>query len=133
MHEAKDCRDSTMIELGRLCVKIAGRDAGAKCIVVDNVDKKTVMIDGETRRRKCNIAHLEPLKELIKIKKAASHADISAEFKKLGLKARETKPKKAAARPTKVRKQKEELAEVVKAKKEVKKETKKEEKVSKKQ
>jgi len=118
-----------MIEVGRLCVKIAGRDAGAKCIVVDTIDKKTVMIDGETRRRKCNIAHLEPLAQLIKIKKAASHADISAEFKKLGLKIRETKPKKATERPIKIRKKKKE----VEAKKEVKKETKKEEKVPKKQ
>ena len=47
-----------MIEIGRLCVKIAGRDAGKKCVVVDVVNDNTVLIDGETRRRNCNIKHL---------------------------------------------------------------------------
>src|SRR3989344_3996604 len=58
-----------MIEIGRLCLKTAGRDAGMKCVIVDILDDKFVLIDGQTRRRKCNILHLEPLKEVIKIKK----------------------------------------------------------------
>ena len=58
-----------MIEIGRLCVKIAGRDAGLKCAVIEILDKNTVLIDGQTRRRKCNIRHLEPLKEKIDLKK----------------------------------------------------------------
>ena len=41
-----------MIEVGRLCVKIAGRDAGKKCVITELIDEKLVMIDGETRRRK---------------------------------------------------------------------------------
>ena len=57
-----------MIEIGRLCIKTAGRDAGLKCIIVDILDDKFVLIDGETRRRKCNILHLEPLKDVVKIK-----------------------------------------------------------------
>ena len=52
-----------MIDIGRVCIKLAGRDAGKKCVIVGILDDKTVMIDGETRRRKCNILHLEPLKE----------------------------------------------------------------------
>jgi len=43
---------------GRICVKTAGRDAGLKCVIVDVLDDKFVLIDGETRRRKCNILHL---------------------------------------------------------------------------
>ncbi len=113
-----------MIEIGRLCVKIAGRDAGSKCVVVDTIDKKSVLIDGETRRRKCNISHLEPLAEVIKIKKGASHADISKEFKKLGFEARETKPKKAAEKPKKAKKKIKEPKEASKEKhKEAHKET----------
>ena len=96
-----------MIEVGRICVKIAGRDAGLKCVVIDILDKNYVLIDGETRRRKCNILHLEPLKEVIKIKKNASHEEMKKEFEKLGLKARETKPKEKKEKPTKVRKKKE--------------------------
>ncbi|MAG08197.1 50S ribosomal protein L14e, partial [Candidatus Woesearchaeota archaeon] len=47
-------------QIGRLVVKTAGRDAGKKALIVDSLDKSHVLIDGETRRRKCNIAHLEP-------------------------------------------------------------------------
>ena len=96
-----------MIEIGRMCVKIAGRDAGKKCVIVDVIDNKTVLIDGQTRRRKCNVNHIEPLDAVLKIKKGASHSDIAKEFSKLKLEARETKPKKTAAKPTKSRKKKE--------------------------
>jgi len=98
-----------MIEIGRLCVKLAGRDAGLKCIVVDILDDKFVLIDGETRRRKCNILHIEPLKDVIKINKKASHEEIKKEFESLGLKARETKPKQKTERPRKKRKTPEQL------------------------
>jgi large subunit ribosomal protein L14e len=100
-----------MIEIGRLCVKIAGRDAGLKCVVVDILEDKFVLVDGETRRRKCNIMHLEPLKDVIKIKKNASHEDVKKEFEKLSLKARETKPKQKTERPMKKRKTPEQLRE----------------------
>ena len=58
-----------MYKVGRLCVKLAGRDAGKKCVIVDVLKDNYVMIDGATRRRKCNIAHLEPLDKCIKIKR----------------------------------------------------------------
>lgn len=95
------------MEIGKLCVKIAGRDAGKKCVIVDVLEDHFVMIDGATRRRKCNIMHLEPLGESIKIKKGASHADVAKEFKKLKLEVFETKPKKSVERPKKQRKVKE--------------------------
>jgi len=95
-----------MIEIGRLCVKIAGRDAGLKCVIVDILDDKFVLIDGQTRRRKCNILHLEPLKDIIKIKKNASHEEIKKEFEKLDLKPRETKPKPKTQKPVKKKKPK---------------------------
>ena len=98
-----------MIEIGRLCIKLAGRDAGLKCAVVDILDDKFVLIDGETRRRKCNILHIEPLKDVIKIKKKASHEEIKKEFEKLGLKIWETKPKQKTERPRKKRKTSEQL------------------------
>jgi large subunit ribosomal protein L14e len=92
-----------MIEIGRLCVKTAGRDAGLKCVIIDILDDRFVLIDGETRRRKCNILHLEPLKDSVKIKKNASHEEIKEEFEKLGLNARETKPKQKAEKQQKVK------------------------------
>lgn len=95
-----------MIEIGRLCVKIAGREASKKCVVVDILDKNFVLIDGQVKRRKCNIQHLEPLEEKIKIKKGATHEDIVKEFKKLKIDTKEEKPKKVVEKPTKKRKQK---------------------------
>ncbi|PIN80740.1 50S ribosomal protein L14e [Candidatus Woesearchaeota archaeon CG10_big_fil_rev_8_21_14_0_10_30_7] len=98
-----------MFEIGRLCVKLAGRDAGKKCVVVEVLEGNYVLIDGETRRRKCNLAHLEPLKEVIKIKAKASHEEITKTLEPLGFKVLNTKPKKASEKPKKksrVKKQK---------------------------
>ena len=109
-----------MIEIGRLCVKIAGRDARKKCVIVDIVDDNFVMIDGETRRKRCNIRHLEPLDAVLKIKKGVSHSDVVAEFKKLKIEIKEKKSKEKTERPKKVRKVKKKSAEEEKAKKETK-------------
>jgi len=78
-----------MIEVGRLCVKIAGRDSGLKCVIVDVIDKTNVLIDGQTRRRKCNISHIEPLAEVIKIKKNATHSEVVSELKKIDIEVKE--------------------------------------------
>lgn len=92
-----------MFEIGRLCVKIAGRDAMQKCVVIDVLDNGFVLIDGQTRRRKCNTLHLEPLDEQLKIKKGESHDVVVAELKKLGIDVKESKPKKSADRPKRMR------------------------------
>jgi large subunit ribosomal protein L14e len=96
-----------MMDIGRICVKIAGRDAGKKCVVIDVLDGNFVMIDGETRRRKCNILHLEPLDKTADIKKNASHAEVSKAFASLGYGTFAPKTKsKTTARPSKARKSK---------------------------
>jgi len=100
-----------MIEVGRIMVKIAGRDAGKKGAVIDILDDKYVMIDGETRRRKVNILHLEPLNQIIKIEKNASHDAVAKAFEELGLKARQTRPKPKTQRPKAKRKTPEQLRE----------------------
>lgn len=82
-----------MIEIGRVCVKIAGRDAGKKCVVIDNAQGNFVLIDGETRRRKCNSLHLEPLAQVIKLQKGASHEEVAKAFKELGVVLAEKKQK----------------------------------------
>ena len=92
-----------MMDVGRLCVKIAGRDAGKKCVIVDVVDDRFVMIDGETRRRKCNLKHLEPTEDTIKIAKGANHQSIVSEFKKIGIDLKETKPRQAKPKQKQVR------------------------------
>ncbi len=97
-----------MFEIGRICVKIAGRDSGLKAVIVEVVDSFTVLIDGQTRRRKCNVKHLEPTKEVIKIKKGASHEEVVSEFKKLKIEIIETTPKtKKSEKPVKQKSKKE--------------------------
>ena len=92
-----------MYTVGTVCIKIAGRDAGNKCVVVEEEKDGYVLIDGAVRRKKCNVKHLEPTGDSVKIKKGASHAEVA---KALGIDERKTKPKKAGARPRKVRKAK---------------------------
>ena len=98
-----------MIEVGSLVVKTAGRDAGCKALIIDILDDKYVLVDGETRRRKVNILHIEPLTQAIKIKKNASHEDVAKALDELGIKVRETKPKPKTEKPRKKRKTPEQL------------------------
>jgi len=85
-----------ILEVGRLCVKIAGRDSGKECLVVDVIDSNFVLIDGNTRRRKCNTKHLQILPKVGKIKKNAEHDEVAKALADLGFKVeeRKTKPKK---------------------------------------
>ena len=87
-----------MIEVGRLCVKTAGRDAGKKAVIVEVLNDNRVLIDGETRRRACNVMHLVPLEQKADIKKGASHEEVAKALKELGIATRQTKPKKPFAR-----------------------------------
>lgn len=110
-----------MIEVGRLCVKTAGRDAGKKCVIVDVLDANTVLIDGETRRRKCNIMHLLPLRETVEVQKGASHEQVAEVLKKWKIETRMTKPKVKAEKKTKKTVTKKAKAEKIEEKKEEKK------------
>lgn len=74
-----------MIDIGSVCMKIAGRDAGKICVVVDMLDGQFVLIDGQTRRKRCNNMHLEPLSYSVDIKKGASSDDVAAALEKKGV------------------------------------------------
>ena len=70
-----------IFDIGRICVKLAGRDAGRLCVVLSHNDDGTVVIDGFTRRRKCNTVHLEPTANTLDISEGASHGDVVKAFK----------------------------------------------------
>ena len=91
-----------MFDIGRVCIKIAGRDAGLKCVIVELVDEFHVIVDGETRRRKVNVKHIDPTSDVLDIGKG-DHASVVSAFDKLGLKARSTKPKQSKPRARQVR------------------------------
>lgn len=58
-----------LLEQGRVCVKIAGREAGKHCAVLEVKDANYAVVEGpEVRRRRTNVAHLEPLSDVIDAK-----------------------------------------------------------------
>jgi large subunit ribosomal protein L14e len=67
----------TVFEPGRICMKLAGRDAGSLCAILEEEDEK-VLIDGRTRRRYVNPDHLEPVDKVIDVDKDATSDDIEA-------------------------------------------------------
>jgi len=65
------------IEIGRVCVKLAGHEAGRECVVVDMVDKNFVVITGsKVKRRRCNISHLQPTDKKLDIPKGCSDDEV---------------------------------------------------------
>ncbi len=77
------------IEIGRICVKILGREAGHKCVIVDLIDKNFVLITGPKevtgiKRRRVNINHIEPTKDKIDINRGANEEDVVRELKAAG-------------------------------------------------
>jgi large subunit ribosomal protein L14e len=77
------------IEVGRICVKLTGREAGRKCVIVDIIDKSFVLITGPknvtgVKRRRANINHIEPLQEKIAIKRGASDEEVIESLKAAG-------------------------------------------------
>lgn len=69
------------IEVGRVCVKITGREAGRKCVIVDIIDKNFVLVTGPqkvtgVKRRRANINHIEPTEKRVNIKRGNSDEEI---------------------------------------------------------
>lgn len=78
-----------VIEVGRICVKLTGREAGRKCVIVDIMDKSFVLITGPKtitgiRRRRTNINHIEPLQDKITIERGASDEEVTEALKTSG-------------------------------------------------
>ena len=88
-----------MYEIGRICLKIAGRDANNMCVVVDKINDSTVLIDGQTRRKNCNVKHLEPTTKIVKLAKGASHDEVKKALKTLNIEVVDKKSKKPTERP----------------------------------
>ena len=70
------------MDVGRICVKLKGREAGSRCVIVDVVDRNYVIITGPpeitgVRRRRVNMSHLQPLDEVVEISKNASDEEIA--------------------------------------------------------
>ena len=80
-----DCRsgdtDMAGFDVGRICVKLSGREAGKKCLVLDVIDKNFALITGppkltSVKRRRVNIQHIEATPERVEIKKSATDEEV---------------------------------------------------------
>jgi large subunit ribosomal protein L14e len=77
------------IEVGRICVKVVGREAGRRCVIVDVVDKNFVLVTGPKsvsglKRRRLNINHLEPTGEKIDVNRGATDEEVTDALKAVG-------------------------------------------------
>ena len=76
----------SLVEVGRICVKTHGREAGKKCVVVERVDKNFVLVTGPKevtgiRRCRSNVDHLNPTTKKVDIKAGAEDSDIEKAIK----------------------------------------------------
>lgn len=78
------------LAVGRVCMKIAGREAGRYCVVVKKIDDNFYMVTGPkvltgVKRRRCNVEHLEPTPYSVKIEQEASDNAAMDAMEKEGL------------------------------------------------
>jgi large subunit ribosomal protein L14e len=65
-------------DIGRVCLKLKGREAGARCVIVDVIDRNYVVVAGpEVRRRRVNMSHLVPLDEAVSVQRDASDEEVA--------------------------------------------------------
>jgi large subunit ribosomal protein L14e len=83
-----------LIEVGRVCIKKYGRDAGSRAVITKVLGKSFVNVVTAVRQRerRCNTNHLEFLNEVIDVN------DKELVNKTLGVEARKTAPKEAKRR-----------------------------------
>lgn len=58
------------IQVGRVCIKLKGRDSGEKVVVTKVIDDSFVMVRSPARKsgdRKCAILHLEPTGTIVSV------------------------------------------------------------------
>jgi large subunit ribosomal protein L14e len=89
------------IEVGRICVKQAGREIGKKCVVIDVMDKSFVLVTGPKKvtgikRRRVNINHVMPLQDKVEVKRGASDEEVASVLETAGKLQEMTQPVKSA-------------------------------------
>jgi large subunit ribosomal protein L14e len=78
------------LEVGTVCMKVAGREAGRYCVVVKRIDENFVMVTGpkaltNVRRRRCNVEHLEATPYKLEVKEDAPDTQVLKAYEKAGL------------------------------------------------
>ena len=67
------------MDIGRVCLKVQGREKGNKCVVIDVIDRNFVVVTGpKVKRRRVNMNHILPLDETVNIKRNATDDEVKA-------------------------------------------------------
>ncbi|MFN3804200.1 MAG: 50S ribosomal protein L14e [Pyrobaculum sp.] len=79
-----------VIDVGRVVVKLLGREAGRKAVVVDIVDNNYVVVTGPkqltgVKRRRVNINHIEPTDRRVEIRRGAADDEVAKALEAAGL------------------------------------------------
>ena len=73
-------------DIGTVCAKLLGREAGYLCVVVEIIDKSFALVEGmKVKRRRCNFKHLVPTKDKVDIKAGATSAAVKKAIEKANL------------------------------------------------
>lgn len=79
-----------LLDIGRVAMKISGRESGKICCVVKKISNSFVLVTGPklltgVKRRQCNVEHLEPTQHILEIKEEASDEEVIEAYKKANL------------------------------------------------
>ncbi|MFH1180348.1 MAG: 50S ribosomal protein L14e [Candidatus Bathyarchaeota archaeon] len=70
------------IDIGRVCMKLQGREKGKKCVIIDVIDRNFVVVAGPgVKRRRVNMDHILALDETVNVQRDASDAEIAGALK----------------------------------------------------
>jgi large subunit ribosomal protein L14e len=80
----------SLYDVGRICVKVMGRETGSHCVIVELKDDNYVVITGPknisgVRRRSCNVRHLEPSETVLPISAGAKDDAVEKALAEAGL------------------------------------------------
>jgi len=69
------------IDIGKICVKLVGREAGKKCVIIDVVDKNFVLVTGPqqlngVKRRRVNVNHIQVTERRVNIKRGETDEEL---------------------------------------------------------
>src|SRR3989338_6441427 len=96
LHEKRHDRTSKELtmDIGTVCMKIAGRDAGQYCVILKHLENSFVLIDVNTRGGRRNLKRLEPPGKTPDRKEGPSTGEFKQAMKNAGIPVLEKAKKK---------------------------------------
>ena len=77
------------VEVGRICIKTAGREKNKKCVIIDVMDKSFALITGPkmvtgVKRKRANLNHIMPMEDKIELNRGATDEEVTSALKAVG-------------------------------------------------